>query len=60
MMIPRFGALSVVRPVAIDMDRPAILDLAAGFGVPNTTSARTLSELLHLGGRRAGHRRPAV
>jgi MFS transporter, DHA1 family, multidrug resistance protein len=37
------GALSVVSRFAIDMYLPAFAELAAGFGVPSTTVALTLS-----------------
>ncbi|MBN9520762.1 multidrug effflux MFS transporter [bacterium] len=42
-VISLLGALSVVSPFAIDMYLPAFPDLAAGFGVPSTTIALTLS-----------------
>lgn len=42
-VISLLGALSVVSPFAIDMYLPAFPELAAGFGVPSTTVALTLS-----------------
>jgi MFS transporter, DHA1 family, multidrug resistance protein len=42
-VISLLGALSVVSPFAIDMYLPAFPDLAAGFDVPTTTIALTLS-----------------
>ena len=42
-VISLLGVLSVVSPFAIDMYLPAFPDLAAGFGVPSTTIALTLS-----------------
>jgi DHA1 family bicyclomycin/chloramphenicol resistance-like MFS transporter len=42
-VISLLGALSVVSPFAIDMYLPAFPALAAGFGVPSTTVALTLS-----------------
>lgn len=42
-VISLLGALSVVSPFAIDMYLSAFQDLAAGFGVPSTTIALTLS-----------------
>jgi DHA1 family bicyclomycin/chloramphenicol resistance-like MFS transporter len=42
-VISLLGALSVVGPFAIDMYLPAFPELAAGFGVPSTTVAPTLS-----------------
>lgn len=42
-VISLLGALSVVSPFAIDMYLPAFPELAAGFGVPSTTIALTLS-----------------
>lgn len=43
LVISLLGALSVVSPFAIDMYLPAFPELAAGFGVPSTTVALTLS-----------------
>jgi DHA1 family bicyclomycin/chloramphenicol resistance-like MFS transporter len=42
-VISLLGALSVVSPFAIDMYLPAFPELAAGFGVPSTIVALTLS-----------------